>query len=113
MTTSDSPWLGDAVSLVDAFRSKDRSPVEELQASLAAIERSNLNAFSFLDPQGALERAKSADVTKPFGGVPLGVKELDAVNGWPYTEACVVFADRKATHTSVMVQRATEIGGIL
>jgi aspartyl-tRNA(Asn)/glutamyl-tRNA(Gln) amidotransferase subunit A len=111
MATTDSPWMGDASSLVDAFRSKDRSPVEELQASLAAIERSDLNAFSFLDSQGALERAKSADISKPFGGVPLGVKELDAVYGWPYTEACVVFADRKATYTSVMVQRATEVGG--
>ena len=65
MATTDSPWLGDAVSLVEAFRSKDRSPVEELQASLAAIERSDLNAFSFLDPEGALER----NTTKGFGYV--------------------------------------------
>ena len=103
--------MGDACSLVDAFRNKERSPLEELQASLHAIEKSSLNAFSFVDPEGATQRAKSADVSKPFGGIPLGVKELDAVEGWPYTEACVVFADRKATHTSVMVQRATQTGG--
>ena len=111
MSTTDSPWLGDACSLVDAFRKKERSPQEELQASLSAIEKSSLNAFSFLDPEGAMERAKSSDVTKPFGGIPLGVKELDAVQGWPYTEACVVFADRKAQYTSIMVERATQIGG--
>ena len=34
MESTDSPWLGDAVSLVDAFRRKERSPLEELQASL-------------------------------------------------------------------------------
>ena len=111
MGTTDSPWLADACSLVDAFRNGERSPQEELHASLSAIERSSLNAFSFLDPEGALQRAKSADISKPFGGVPLGVKELDAVQGWPYTEACVVFADRKARHTSIMVERATQIGG--
>ena len=94
-----------------AFRAKQISPLEELEASLAAIAASTLNAFSFLDADGARARAKSADISKPFGGVPLGVKELDSVNGWPETDACVVFADRKATHTSLMVERATIIGG--
>jgi len=108
---TDSPWLGDACSLVRAFRAKQISPVEELEASLAAIAKSSLNAFSFLDTDGARARAKSADISKPFGGVPLGVKELDSVNGWPETDACVVFADRKATHTSLMVERATSGGG--
>ena len=59
MESTDSPWLGDAVSLVDAFRRKERSPLEELRASLAAIEKSSLNAFSFVDAEGAIERAKS------------------------------------------------------
>ena len=35
---TDSPWLGDACSLVDAFRAGERSPVEELEATLAAID---------------------------------------------------------------------------
>lgn len=109
--TSNSPWQGDAVSLVDAFRAGQRSPIDELEATLAAIGSSALNAFSFLDPEGARERARNADVSLPFGGVPLGVKELDSVTGWPDTEACVVFADRKATYTSLMVERITAIGG--
>src|SRR6478735_1000142 len=44
---SDTPWLGDTCSLVEAFRSGERSPVEELEATLAAIERSQLNCFTF------------------------------------------------------------------
>ena len=36
----------------------------------------------------------------PFGGVPIGVKELDAVEGWPTTEASLVFEDRVATTTT-------------
>ena len=78
---TDTPWLGDACSLVDAFRSGERTPVEELDATLAAIERSELNAFSFLDPDTARDAAAHADTRAPFGGVPVGVKELDSVAG--------------------------------
>ena len=38
--SSTTPWTGDACSLVDAFRAGERSPVEELDATLAAIEAS-------------------------------------------------------------------------
>jgi len=108
---ADTPWQGDACSLVDEFRSGRRSPLEELQASYAAIEASDLNAFSFLSRELAEAAARAADVSLPFGGVPLGVKELDQVEGWPDTEACVVFADRVATQTSFQVRRIRDNGG--
>ena len=98
---------------MDAFRRKERHPLEELDASLAAIESSRLNSFSFVDPERAREAARRADVSQPFGGLPIGVKELDQVKGWPDTEACVVFADRKATYSSVMVQRLERAGAVL
>jgi aspartyl-tRNA(Asn)/glutamyl-tRNA(Gln) amidotransferase subunit A len=60
---ADTPWTGDACSLVEAFRSGERSPVEELDATLAAIERSDHNAFVWLDADQARERAAAADVT--------------------------------------------------
>jgi len=108
---TETPWLGDACSLVDAFRAGRHSPLEELEASLGAIDASNLNAFSHLDAAGARERAAAADVSLPFGGVPIGIKELDYVNGWPSTEASLVFRDRLADHTSTMVERLTSGGG--
>lgn len=107
----DTPWLGDACSLVDAFRTGERSPVEELEAVLAAIEASSLNAFSFVDADAAVERAKSADVTLPFGGVPVGIKELDHVEGWPCTEASLVYRDRRSSFTSTMLGRLFAEGG--
>ena len=76
---ADAPWTGDACSLVDAFRSGERSPAEELEATLAAIEGSELNAWSFLDPEGARAAAANADTSLPFGGVPVGIKELEKV----------------------------------
>ena len=108
---TNTPWLGDACSLVEEFRAGRRSPREEMQATLEAVKNSNLNAVSFVDEEGALERASRADISLPFGGIPMGVKELDNVTGWPATEASVPFADRKATYTGTMVTRLIERGG--
>src|ERR1700730_18465243 len=108
---ADGPWLGDACSLVDAFRAGERSPVEELDASLSAIDASELNAFAFLDVERARAAALQADVSKPFGGVPTGIKELEPVRGWPQTEASLVFRDRVATGTAVPVERLLDTGG--
>ncbi len=110
---TDTPWPGDACSLVEAFRAKERSPVEELEATLAAIAASDLNAFAHLDRERALEAAERADVTAPFGGVPVGVKELEPVAGWPATEASLVFRDRVATASSPLVQRLFDAGGVV
>ena len=66
------PWTGDACSLVDAFRAGTITPPEALDASLAAIGASGLNAFSHVDTEAARAAAASADVTLPFGGVPMG-----------------------------------------
>src|SRR3954466_12742203 len=107
----DAPWADDACSLVDAYRRGDRSPVEELEATLAAIDRSQLNAFSHIDPERALEAAERVDVSLPFGGVPVGIKELESVAGWPETGASLVFRDRVATKTTTVVERLLDGGG--
>ena len=108
---SNTPWLGDTCSLVEAFRSGDRSPVEELQATYDAIDASDLNAFCYTARDQAMEAARTADVTLAFGGVPVGVKELDNVTGWPATEACVVLADEISDFTDVQLERVVTRGG--
>ena len=107
----DTPWQGDACSLVDEFRSGRRSPSEELQATYAAIEASSPNAFCFLAREQAEASAMAADVSRPFGGVPIGVKELDSVQGWPDTHASVPLQHQIAAHTSTMVTRMRDDGG--
>jgi aspartyl-tRNA(Asn)/glutamyl-tRNA(Gln) amidotransferase subunit A len=108
---TDTPWQGDACSLVDEFRAGRRSPTEEMQATLAAVSASSLNSVSFVDTDGALQRAAGANIALPFGGIPLGIKELDPVKGWPDTEASVPLKDRIATQTSIHVERITSKGG--
>ena len=90
---NDLPWQGDACSLVEAFRSGERSPLEELTATYDAIEASDLNAFSHLHREQAESAAAVADVSLPLGGVPVAVKELDQVEGWPDTHACMLYKD--------------------
>jgi Asp-tRNA(Asn)/Glu-tRNA(Gln) amidotransferase A subunit family amidase len=107
---TDTPWQGDACSLVDAFRSGERSPTEEVELVLAAIERSELDALCHVDPAGARAAAAGADVALPLGGVPIGVKELEPVEGWPQAEGSLVFADRVADHTTTMVRRLEGAG---
>ncbi len=107
---ADAPWSGDACSLVDAFRSGERTPVDELEATIAAIEASDLNAFAHRDFDAAREAATSADVSLPFGGLPFAVKELERVAGWPFTEASLVFKDRVSDYDSTMVTRLRAAG---
>lgn len=109
---SETPWMDDACSLVDAFRSGARKPTDELEAVLAAIERSGLNAVCHLDPEGARAAAAEADPALPFGGVPIGVKELEPVAGWPATEGSVVLADRVADYSTTMVERLEAAGAV-
>ncbi|MGZ8763212.1 MAG: amidase family protein, partial [Acidimicrobiia bacterium] len=108
---TDAPWSGDACSLVDAFRAGDRSPVEELDATLGGIQASELNCFSLVDADRARAAAADADLSKSFGGVPTGIKELESVAGWPYTEASLVFRDRMASYTTTNVARLLDRGG--
>src|ERR1700722_5667680 len=109
----DQPWAGDACALVEAFRTGKITPPEALTLSLDAIDRSGLNAFSYLDADTARRSAEQADVSLPFGGVPMGIKELEQVEGWPFTEATLVFADRIADFTTTHVERLRKAGAVL
>lgn len=113
MAMTEAAWTGDACSLVDSFRKGEITPPEALELSLAAIERSTLNACSHVDADAARRVAQEADVTLPFGGVPVGIKELEPVEGWPFTEASLVYADRVATYTSTQVRRLRDAGAVL
>lgn len=106
-------WRGDACSLVDAFRAGRLSPREALEGSLAAIEASDLNAFTMIDADAARGTADAADVSRPFGGVPVGVKVLDPVAGWPATFASLVFKDDVSSFDSTQVARVRSAGAVL
>lgn len=106
------PWQGDVVGLVEAFRAGERSPVEELEATLAAVEASDLNAVCHVDTDAARQAAAAADVSLPYGGVPLAVKELLAVGGWPASQGSVPLKDEVFQRDGISVERLKAAGAV-
>lgn len=84
-----------ATELASRIRRRDLSPVEVVDAFIRRIEARNpsLNAFVFLDFDGARKRAKEAEsavmageLLPPLHGVPSALKDLfDFKPGWPAT----------------------------
>ena len=106
------PWTGDACSLVDAFRRGERSPREELESSLAAIASSDLNAFSFLDPERALAAAERRRRLAPLRRRSRRDQGARTGHGLAATpKRSLVFKDRIATQTSTVVERLLGDGG--
>ena len=62
----ENTWSQDSVSLVEAFRNGDRSPVEETSVVFDAIDNSDLNAFSYPDKEGALTVITYWGLLDPF-----------------------------------------------
>jgi Asp-tRNA(Asn)/Glu-tRNA(Gln) amidotransferase A subunit family amidase len=105
-------WSGDAVGLVDAYRRHELDPVDVVEQTLAAIAASDLNAFSHVAADEARAMAQSVDLDRPLAGVPFGVKEIEAVAGWPFADASIPLKDRVAERTSTNVARLVAAGAI-
>ncbi|MFB4312642.1 amidase [Actinomadura sp. 21ATH] len=95
-----------------------REAVEEALDRIARLDP-GLGAFVHVDAEGAVRRAREVDerVARgddpgPLAGVPLGVKELHAVAGWPFAMGSALHADRVARHTSTLVARAVAAGAV-
>jgi amidase len=82
-----------ALDLAAALRARELSAVELLDACLAAVDARNpeLNAVVWRDDEAARAAAAAADARiaageeAPFLGVPIPIKDLTAVAGWPLT----------------------------
>jgi aspartyl-tRNA(Asn)/glutamyl-tRNA(Gln) amidotransferase subunit A len=79
-----------ASELLDAYREQRLSPVEVLEASLARIERDDVNAFCLVDEASARDEARRSEerwrAGVPAGaldGVPVAVKDVFPTRGWP------------------------------
>ncbi|MCB1003451.1 MAG: hypothetical protein KDB35_04620 [Acidimicrobiales bacterium] len=112
------------IEAADAVRSREVGAVELTAACLAAIDRRDegLNAFTHLDPEGALVRAKAVDdrvaagrvdELGPLAGVPFGVKDLQDCAGLPTTKGSRWYAGRGvAGRDSIHVGRLRAAGAV-
>jgi Asp-tRNA(Asn)/Glu-tRNA(Gln) amidotransferase A subunit family amidase len=115
-------WFMPAHDLTQQVRSGALSPVELMEACLARIDETNpvLNAFIALRPEEALAEARAmadriarGEDPGPLAGLPLGVKELEDVEGFPSTHASVPFKDNWPQRDSVQVERLRAAGAIV
>ena len=105
-----------------AIRAKELTAVEALEAALRRIETANpaLNAFIHVDPEMAMAAAKLVDAELARGGtagllagVPIGVKDLESVEGMPYTDGSRAYRDRIGDCDSVQVARLKAAGAVV
>jgi amidase len=87
-----------ALDQAAAVRRREVSSVEITRAYLERIDRLNprLNAYVLITPELAMEQASAADAAdtgQPLCGVPVSVKDLVSVAGYPTTLGSKAFED--------------------
>ena len=110
-----------AIEMADEIRRGALRAADVVAHHLDRIRRLDgpIGAFVHLDADGAAAAAAEIDARVrrgedpgPLAGVPIGVKELEDVAGWPHPRGSKVLADRMATTTSTQVSRLRRAGAI-
>lgn len=110
--------------LAARIRTKELSPVEVMEATLARIEARNpsINALVFLDPERARGQARAAEAALmrgeeigPLHGVPTALKDLfDFEPGWPATFGGIrALKDFRPPFQCLFAERIQRAGAIL
>jgi amidase len=113
-----------ALELAEAIRTKQVSPTEVLDETLARIDARNpsINAVTWRDDEDARRRAKLADdlvassdasELPPFCGVPIPIKDLTPVAGWPTTYGSAGATDEPTSESELVVTAFERAGFVL
>ena len=110
-----------ALDLAGALRGKELSAVELLEACLAAVDERNpeLNAVIWRDDEGARASAREADARIAAGeqaaflGVPIPIKDLTSVAGWPVTYGSNGATDEPREESELVVEAFQRAGFVL
>jgi len=108
--------------LGDQIRDRKISPVELAESFLARSEGlgPKLNAYATITRELALKQAHAAEeeisvghYRGPLHGVPYGLKDLVAVEGYPTTWGARIFANRKFNYNATLVEKLNSAGAVL
>jgi amidase len=110
-----------ALELAEALRRRELSAVELLEQCIAAIDDRNpqLNAVTWRNDGEARAAAAEADRRlaaggqAPFLGVPLPIKDLTPVAGWPVTFGSRGASDRPSEESELVVDALVRAGFVL
>ncbi|MCI7551451.1 MAG: Asp-tRNA(Asn)/Glu-tRNA(Gln) amidotransferase subunit GatA [Actinomycetaceae bacterium] len=113
----DTLYKKSPIELAELIRSGEVSAEEVTAAFLERIDRLNptLNAFLYIDREGALEQARSVDADRkagetlpPFAGVPIAIKDNMCQRGIPTTCASKMLEGWKPPYDATVVVRLRE-----
>jgi amidase len=113
-----------ALDLAAAIRRREVSPVEALDRCLAEVDRLNpvVNAVVWRDDDEAREMAAEAeravarteaDLLPPFHGVPIPIKDLTPVTGWPVTYGSHAGPEGPSAIGEIVVDKLRDAGFVL
>jgi aspartyl-tRNA(Asn)/glutamyl-tRNA(Gln) amidotransferase subunit A len=123
MTSDDDLAYASAVALIERYRAGDLSPVETTRVLLDRLDRlqPRLNAFCVVDRAGALaaarqseERWRRGEPVGPLDGVPVTVKDLMPMRGFPTLRGShLVDRDQDWSEDAPAVARLREAGAVI
>src|ERR1700730_1164325 len=110
-----------ALDLAAGLRRRELSAVELLNSCLDEVDRRNpeLNAVIWRDDDGARADAREADTRlargdeAPLLGVPLPIKDLTAVAGWPVTYGSNGASGKPCAESELVVDALRSAGFVL
>ena len=104
------------------IRSGQTSPLDLVDRCLARIDarESRIHAWVLVDTQGAREAARRAGEEMargryrgPLHGIPIGIKDLFDVAGWPTLAGSPLRAGHRAERDATVVARLREAGAVI
>ena len=112
------PYELTACEAVEQLRKKNLSAVELVTSCLDRIEAldGTIAAWTYVDRDGALARAKAVDATPGDGamrGVPIGIKDVIETADMPTEYGTPIFAGWKPATDAACVARAKSVGAIV
>lgn len=114
----DIAWL-DAGTLARSYRDGRLSPVDVANALVERVRAVNptVNAIVHLDPAATLTQAREAEARyragsplSPLDGVPVTIKDLSAVKGWPRRRGSLATDPAPSPEDTPCVARMREAG---
>jgi Asp-tRNA(Asn)/Glu-tRNA(Gln) amidotransferase A subunit family amidase len=112
-----------ATDALAAFRARTLSPVELMQAVIDRTEAVDgvVNALCHRFFDEAIDQARVAEARymgkgeppRPLEGIPLAVKEEEAVAGQPWTQGSLIYADETAKQSSPFAEKMLASGAII
>jgi aspartyl-tRNA(Asn)/glutamyl-tRNA(Gln) amidotransferase subunit A len=113
--------LAPAVQIAQQVRARSLSPLEIAALFLERIERNrHLNAFITVDPARVRDdaeelavRVKRGEDIGPLAGVPVAVKDLCPVRGYPLTGGTKAIAAKLQSRDALCVARLREAGALI